>query len=111
MNTHKIMFDRIAWTNAGTGIRYKAFVHGDQRLRLVEFYDGFIEPDWCTHGHAGIVLDGSFNIDYRGNIEKYSKGDIIFIQSGETDKHKAVLGKGEKVTLLLFEIMEESTNG
>lgn len=106
MNTHKIIFDSIAWADVGTGVRYKAFTHGGQRLRLVEFSDGFIEPDWCTHGHAGIVLDGSFAIDYHGSIEKYSKGDVIFIPSGETDKHKAVLGKGEKVTLLLFELLE-----
>ena len=110
MNTHKNMFDSIGWTNAVTGLRYKAFVHDGQRLRFVEFSEGFIEPDWCTHGHAGIVIDGSFTIDYHGSIEKYSKGDVIFIPNGETDKHKAVLGNGEKVTLLLFELLEGSTN-
>ena len=110
MNTHKIMFDSIAWTNAGTGVRYKAFVHGCQRLRLVEFSEGFVESDWCTQGHAGIVIDGSFAIDYHSNIEKYFSGDVIFIPSGETDKHKAVLGKGEKVTLLLFELPDGSTH-
>ena len=106
MNTHKIIFDNIEWTNTGTGVRYKAFIHGNQRLRLVEFSEGFVEPDWCTDGHAGIVLDGSFACDYNGSMERYSKGDVIYIPSGESDKHKAVLGKGEKVTLLLFEILE-----
>jgi len=45
MNDHKVIFDKIEWTNAGTGVRYKAFVHGDQRLRLVKFSEGFIEQD------------------------------------------------------------------
>jgi len=52
------------------------------------------------------VLDGSFGLDFNGNMDWYSKGDFIFIPGGEADKHKAILVKGEKVTLLLFEIME-----
>jgi len=106
MNNHKIIFNNIEWTNTGTGVRYKTFIHENQRLRLVEFSEGFVEPDWCTHGHAGIVLDGSFALDYNGNLEEYNKNDVIFVPGGETDKHKAMLGKGEKVTLLLFEILE-----
>ena len=73
---------------------------------VVEFSEGFIEPDWCTHGHSGIVLDGSFAIDYNGNIERYSKDDVIFIPNGEDDRHKAIIDTGEKVTLLLFELLE-----
>ena len=106
MNNHKIIFEDIEWTQAGAGARYKAFIHGNQRLRLVEFCEGFVEPDWCRQGHAAIVIEGCFAIDYNGCIEQYHKGDVIFIPSGEDDKHKAVLGKGEKVTLLLFEILE-----
>jgi quercetin dioxygenase-like cupin family protein len=106
LNTHKIIFDSIAWTDAGTGVRFKAFVHGSQRLRLVEFSEGFVEPDWCTRGHASIVLDGSFSIDFHGSIERYEKDDVVFIPSGEAERHKAMLGNGEKVTLLLFELLE-----
>ena len=103
---HKIIFDNIEWTNAGTGVRYKAFTHGSQRLRLVEFSEGFVEPDWCIHGHAGIVLEGSFTLDFNGILERYCEGDVIFIPCGKADKHKAVLGKDERVTLLLFEIID-----
>ena len=106
MNDHKIIFDSLEWTDAGAGARYKAFVHGNQRLRLVEFSEGFIEQDWCARGHAGIVLDGTFALDFDGDVERYGKGDVIFILGGEADRHKAVLGKGEKVTLLLFEVLE-----
>jgi quercetin dioxygenase-like cupin family protein len=110
MNGHKIIFDDTEWVNAGIGMRYKAFIHDNQRVRFVEFSDGFVEPDWCTRGHVGIVLDGSFTIDYDGSLERYSKGDIIFIPGGEASKHKAVLNKGENVTLLLFEILDSETS-
>lgn len=106
MNNHLINFVSIKWTNAGVGVRYKAFVNGNQKLRLVEFSEGFIEPDWCLHGHAGYVLDGEFALDFNGKDERYKKGDILFIPSGKDDKHKAILSKGEKVTLLLFEVLE-----
>ena len=88
MSSHKIVFDNIAWTNAEKGLRYKAFVHDNQQLRIVEFSEGFIELDWCVHGHAGTVLDGSFGLDFNGKIERFNKGDFIFIPGGEADKHK-----------------------
>ena len=77
-------------------------------MRLVEFYEGFIEEDWCLHGHAGYIIDGEFSIDFNGKLERYTKNDVIFIAKGKADKHKAILGKGQKVTLLLFEIIDES---
>jgi len=89
------------------GKRFKIFINGNQQVRLVEFSEGFVEPDWCKKGHTGYVLDGAFAIDYNGNLERYKKGDVIFIPKGEQSKHKAILEKGEKVTLLLFEIIEE----
>jgi hypothetical protein len=52
------------------------------------------------------VLDGSFALDFSGSIERYGKNDIIFIPSGTDDRHKAILGKDEKVTLLLFEVIK-----
>jgi len=101
-----VEFDKMLWNEPAKGMRTKAFVSGKQQLILLEFSDGFIEPDWCQKGHAGYVLEGEFSIDYNGIIERYKKGDIIFIPSGEESKHKAILGKGEKATLLLFEIIE-----
>lgn len=105
MEQHLVEFDNIEWTNAGTGVRYKRYINGNQQLRIVEFSEGFVDLDWCLHGHAGIVLDGEYSIDYNGKLERYKKGDVIFIPSGEQDKHKAILSKGEIVTLLLFEII------
>jgi len=103
MNNHKISFDDMEWISGGTGKRYKVFIHGNQRSRLVEYSYGFVEQNWCALAHAGIVLEGGFSISFNGNVERFDKGDVIFIPSGESDKHKAILAKDEKVTLLLFE--------
>ncbi|MPN59171.1 hypothetical protein SDC9_206891 [bioreactor metagenome] len=44
-------------------------------------------------------------LDFNGKVERYKKGDIIFIPSGEKDKHKAILSAGEQITLLMFELV------
>ncbi|MEA4831757.1 MAG: hypothetical protein VB118_03960 [Oscillospiraceae bacterium] len=105
MKNHLIEFEKMEWVNAGVGVRYKAYVNGNQRIRMVEFSYGFIETDWCLRGHAGYVLDGTFELNFNGNKERFVSGDIFFIPSGEIGKHKAVLDVGEKVTLLLFELI------
>lgn len=103
--SYLVEFDKMPWNEPAVGVRSKAFISGNQQIRLVEFSEGFIEPDWCQKGHAGYVIDGEFSNDYSGKLERYRKDDVIFIPKGEHDKHKAILGKGEKVTLLLFEII------
>jgi quercetin dioxygenase-like cupin family protein len=102
----RVSFDEIQWAEPAEGLRVKSFVNGSRQIRLVEFSEGFTEPDWCRKGHAGIVLEGTFSIEYNGVLERYTKGDVIFIPEGEQAKHKAILVKNEKVTLLLFEIIE-----
>jgi quercetin dioxygenase-like cupin family protein len=104
--SYLIEFDKMSWNEPAKGVRTKVFINGNQQVRLVEYSEGFIEHDWCRKGHAGFVLNGEFSIDYSGILERYKKRDVIFIPKGEEAKHKAILKKGEKVTLLLFEIFE-----
>lgn len=104
--SHLIDFDAIPWNEPAKGVRTKAMIKDNQQIRLVEFSYGFVELDWCLNGHAGYVFDGEFAIDYSGAIERYKAGDVILIPKGENDKHKAILCDGEKVTLLLFEILD-----
>jgi quercetin dioxygenase-like cupin family protein len=102
-----VEFNKLPWNEPVVGLRYKIFTSGNQQIRLVEFSEGLIELDWCRKGHAGYVLEGTFTTEfYNGNTERYKKGDVVFIPSGEQSKHKAILGKGEKVTLLEFENIE-----
>ena len=105
--SHLIDFDALPWNEPANGVRFKSKVNGNQQVRLVEFSYGFVEPDWCLKGHAGYVINGEFANNFSGTIERYKAGDVIFIPKGEKDKHKAILGKGEKVTLLLFELLND----
>ena len=104
--SHLIEFDKLPWSESGKGVRSKVFVHENQQIRLAEFSEDFVEPDWCGKGHTITVLEGKFSIDYSGKLERYKAGDVIFIPKGEESRHKAILGKGEEVLLLLFEIIE-----
>ena len=106
LSDHRIAFEKIEWNKTGVGVKQKVFQYGNQRFRQVEFSEGFVELDWCMKGHACYVLEGCFSIDFNGNIERYSTGNVCFIPMGENDKHKAILGKGDRVLLLMFEIVE-----
>jgi ethanolamine utilization protein EutQ (cupin superfamily) len=64
------------------------FKNGNRQLRLVEFTDEFVEPDWCEKGHIGMLLDGILEISFNGNVVRYKAGNGIFIPSGKTSAHK-----------------------
>jgi glyoxylate utilization-related uncharacterized protein len=105
MDNHLIDFEQMDWVQPAKGIRYKAYVNGNQRMRLVEFSYGFNEEGYCLNGHAGYVLEGEFANDFNGRLEHFKKGDFCFIPKGEDDKHKAILKEGERALILLFELI------
>ncbi len=102
-NKYLIRFKEQEWNDSGVGVRSKEYVSGSQRVRLVEFSNGFIEPDWCINGHVGYVLEGSCSIDFNGTILQFTEGDGVLIPEGKENKHKAVLGPAERVLFVLFE--------
>ncbi|NPV00881.1 MAG: cupin domain-containing protein [Brevinematales bacterium] len=71
------------------GSPFQAAVSGRKQLRLVEYSHDFVEPDWCVKGHTGYVLDGEFEIDFRGTVVHYHTGDAILIPPGAENGHKA----------------------
>lgn len=103
MKNYLIDFKNIDWENPARGVRYKAYVKGNQRVRLVEFTEEFIEDDWCTKGHIGYILEGSISIDFNGRLFIFRVGDGFFIPEGEESKHKGKISKGEKALIILFE--------
>jgi len=64
MEHYKIDFKSMAWETPARGARFKAFEQGGRKLRLVEFSKEFVEPDWCTKGHIGYILEGQIEIDF-----------------------------------------------
>ena len=103
MGKHLIDFDTYEWVKPMAGAQYKAFMNGNTKIRIVEFSEGLIEPDWCQKGHSGVVLKGECNIDFNGKIEHFTEGDIIHIPKGKEDKHMVMIDKDGWVQMLLFE--------
>lgn len=98
----KVGFEELPWEEPGTGVRFKAFTRGETKIRLVEFTNEFIEPDWCERGHIGYVLEGTVDISFPHGKVRFSAGDGVFILGGEQERHKATV-IGEKVRLILVE--------
>jgi len=102
MKKYRIDFESIAWEKLALGARFKAYRQGRRKLRLAEFTREFVEPDWCTKGHIGYVLQGRMEIDFDGQIVTFGPGDGLFIPAGEKHKHKAKV-LTDKVKIILVE--------
>lgn len=98
-----IQFDKLKWVNIKEGVEQKIYSNGNRKIRLVRFYDNFMEKEWCTNGHIGFVLRGEMKINFDGTIKSYKQGDGLWIEAGEKSKHKVLMDKGKQVELVLFE--------
>lgn len=102
----RIEFEQIPWQQIAPGLKSRTFEKSGHRIRLVEFSQEFVEPDWCTRGHFGYVIEGEMVINLNGELRTFTKGDGIFLPPGELHRHK------HEVTIhptLLF--LVESANG
>lgn len=88
MERYRIDFESMAWEVSAKGVRFKAYEQDGRKLRLVEFAKEFVEPDWCSKGHIGYILEGEMEIDFDGHIIIFKAGDGIFIPAGQEHKHK-----------------------
>lgn len=100
--TLRVDFDALPWQSPAHGVRFKAFARKGQRLRLLEFSNGFTEPTWCLAGHAFHVLEGSLTIETEKGRTCLAAGDVAFIEKGQ--RHKASVSGTERALLLLFEV-------
>ena len=97
---YKVDFGSMEWETPAEGVRFKAYEQGGKKLRLVEFAKEFVEPDWCTKGHFGYILEGQIEIDFDGKAIPFGPGDGVFIPAGEEHKHKGrVLTDAVKIIL------------
>ena len=103
MTDNLIHFENLDWERPKEGVEQKVYSVGNERLRLLRFQDSFIEKEWCFDGHIGFVLQGEMKIDFNGTIKNYKKGDGLWINGGESSKHKVIIEKGKQIELILFE--------
>ena len=101
MNNYLIDFNNLDWENPGSGIRYKEFIRGEKKIRLVELSEEFTEKEWCIKGHIGYVLEGCLSIDFDGRLINFKTGGGLFIPAGS--KHRASIARGEKASIILFD--------
>ncbi|MHC5059938.1 MAG: cupin domain-containing protein [Planctomycetota bacterium] len=99
---YKVDFESMEWEVPAEGVRFKAYDQGGRKLRLVEFSKEFVEPDWCTKGHIGYILEGQMEIDFDGKVILFGPGDGIFIPAGQKHKHKGRV-LTDKVKAILVE--------
>jgi quercetin dioxygenase-like cupin family protein len=102
MEQYRIVFESMAWESPADGLSFKAHEQGGRKLRLVEFAKEFVEPDWCTKGHVGYILEGQIEIDFDGVKEVFGPGDGVFILAGQAHKHKGRV-LTDKVKAILVE--------
>jgi quercetin dioxygenase-like cupin family protein len=95
-------FESIPWQSPLPGMRFRIHEQDGRRLRVVEYSNDFVEPDWCRNGHVGYVLEGEVEIDFNGRLVRFGAGDGIFIPPGDEHKHKARI-LSEIVRVVLFE--------
>ena len=88
MDQYKINFQSMEWEKPADGVKFKVHQQAGRQIRLAEFGKEFVEPDWCTKGHIGYVLEGEMEIDFDGKKEVFGPGDGLFIPTGEEHKHK-----------------------
>ena len=89
MGQYKVDFGSVSWVQPAAGVRFKAHEQDGRRLRLAEFSRDFVEPDWCTKGHIGYVLEGEMEVDFQGKVVTLRAGDGLFIPPGIEHGHKA----------------------
>ena len=88
MSSYRIDFDALEWESPMPGVRHKVVVVGDVKLRLVE-YTVRMEPHWCTVGHTGQILAGTFEIEFADGVCMFEPGDGVLIPSGDEHRHMA----------------------
>ena len=105
MGKYLIDFENISWESPYLGQRQKAYVEGNQRIRLVELSEEYAEEEWCEKEHLGYVLEGRIRIIFNGKSVTFNEGDGIFISKGEENRHKGRIAKGEKALMIFVETL------
>lgn len=101
MTPYRVDFESRSWESPMPGVRHKFVSLEGRRLRLVE-YSSEMEPHWCSRGHAGVILEGRFEIEFDDGVRVFEEGDGVLIPDGEAHRHRAKVLTG-KVRALFVE--------
>jgi quercetin dioxygenase-like cupin family protein len=99
MNTSRIDFETLTWTQAAEGLRYKSAESEGRRVRLLEFAAGYREAEPCVKSHIGYVIEGELEVEFSDRTERFGRGDALVIHA-EPHSAKACVGR---VLLFLVE--------
>lgn len=89
MEQYRVDFASKPWEQRAAGVRCRVFEQDGRTVRLAEFTRDFVEPNWCTKGHIGYVLEGEMELDFHGMVVTLRAGDGLFIPPGDEHRHKA----------------------
>ncbi len=103
MDDCRIAFESLEWQSPVPGARSKSHCRGNRQFRLLELSAEFVEPDWCSKGHTGLVVRGELEIDFQGRLVRFPEGSGIVIPPGSGSAHKA---RSLTATALLFLVEE-----
>jgi ethanolamine utilization protein EutQ (cupin superfamily) len=90
MRKFKVDFESMPWDEGRDGVRLKDYCEDGRRLRLVDFQTSEGFDGWCELGHIGYVLEGGLEIDFKGKVLTFAKGDGLFVPAGNAGAHRAV---------------------
>ena len=95
---YKIDFSSLKPEIPFPGIEHVYKDQKDIRMRVAE-YRRSMEPHWCEKGHYGIMLEGTWDIEFPGEtVIRFEKGDGVFLPPGKKHRHRArVVSKKVKV--------------
>jgi hypothetical protein len=88
MEPYRVDFEKMDWESPMPGVRHRARGDRSKRLRLVE-YSQAMEPHWCERGHTGVILAGTFEIEFKDGTQLFHSGDGVFIPAGRSHRHRA----------------------
>ena len=88
MSQYRVDFAALEWESPIPGVRPKIVIDHGIKLRLVE-YSPEMAPHWCSVGHVGQIIAGTFEIEFDDGIRVFEAGDGILIPSGDEHRHRA----------------------
>ena len=94
----RVSFPRIEWSGGAHPLERKK-VADDAPVSLLSFAPGFIDPNWCTRAHAGLILKGRFALELEVGTEIFEQGDAFVVDAGT--RHRAA-NPGEDDVLLFI---------